>query len=156
MSQDLEWVLLREFISSGEAEVAKSLLESCQIPTKMFGMHESQIMPHLSSAVSLRLMVQRKDVAAAQGLLQQEIKGPKLDDEHYSAEKMVGRASRAAIYGGLILPVVMQFFSFYLLLQAAKAKEILPAGQKVKVVVTIVINIVFLVWWGFVFFKITK
>lgn len=147
MSEEHEWVLVKEFLSRTEAEVVQSLLQSCAIQAKVFGASEAQVLPHLGSVVSLRLMVQRQDLEAASNILNAEVPEQDAPPDWNSPERTVGRAYRAAVYGAVLLPVLMHLYSLFLLFTMVRSGKPLAPELRSKVFVIVFLDFLFMGVW---------
>ncbi len=131
-------VVLRTFLALHEAEIARAQLEANEIASRVEDSATAGVHPLLGSALGgVRLMVSFEDEGRAREVLDAiasdvaAAEAARSDDERRTdeADAAARRAMAAAGLGLLLLPVVAQLYSLYLLLGIDRAR-LSDAGRR--------------------------
>lgn len=149
------WVELERATNIAEAEVIRSFLQSHDIETLIPDEHTARNMHYLTPMLGfVRIQVREADLAIAQELLlKMRIT---LADEHQpepyahteDGDGLALRASRSAIFGLLMLPLVLNLYSVFMMWQCLQKRVALSAKGKRHFVVAFIFNVIAIFAWG--------
>lgn len=149
------WVELERATNIAEAEVIRSFLQSHDIEVFIPDEHTARTMHHLTPMLGfVRIQVRKDDLSAAQD----ELKKMRITiaEEHqaepYShtedGDAMAIRASRSAIFGLIMVPLVLNLYSIAVIWECWRKKATLSAKGKRHLFVAAVFNALAVVGWG--------
>ena len=149
------WVELERATNIAEAEVIRSFLQSHDIETLIPDEHTARNMHYLTPMLGfVRIQVQESNLAIAQELLKKM--RITLAEEHPHepfahteiGDGMALRASRSAIFGLLMLPLILNLYSIFMMWQCLQKNVALSPKGKRHFVVAFIFNTMAIFAWG--------
>lgn len=152
---DNPWVELERATNIAEAEVIRSFLQSRSIEVLIPDEHSARTMHHLTPMLGfVRLQVRKENLAAAQDALK---KMRITIAEEHNAEPYANteegdswaiRASRTAIFGLFMVPLILNFYSMTVIFQCWRKRLPMSGKGRRHLFVAALFNAVAIVGWG--------
>ena len=150
-----QWTELERATNIAEAEVIRSFLQSQNIEVMIPDEHTARTMHHLTPMLGfVRIQVRENDVAAAQEVLKKM--RITIAEEHQAepyahteeGDALALRASRTAIFGLIMVPLILNLYSVTVIGECWKKELALSAKGKRHLFVAATFNAVAIVGWG--------
>ena len=149
------WVELERATNIAEAEVIRSFLQSHGIDVIIPDEHSARTMHYLTPMMGfVRIQVRQDDMSRAQ----LELKKMRITiaEEHvaepYSStqqgDDLSLRASRTAIFGLMMVPLVLNIYSVFVMWECFQKKLTLSGKGKRHLIVAAIFNALSIVGWG--------
>ncbi len=149
------WVELERATNIAEAEVIRSFLLSYNIETLIPDEHTARNMHYLTPMLGfVRIQVQEENLSVAQELLKKmritlaEEHQPEPYGNTEEGDGLALRASRAAIFGLVMLPLILNLYSVFVMWSCLQKNIVLSAKGKRHLFVAFVFNTLAILAWG--------
>lgn len=150
-----QWVELERATNIAEAEVIRSFLQSQGIEVLIPDEHTARTMHYLTPMLGfVRIQVQEHNVAAAQDALKKmritiaEEHQPEPYPTTEQADALALRASRTAIFGVMMVPLVLNLYSVFVMWECLSSKATFSAKGRRHFIVAFIFNFIGILGWG--------